>query len=125
MNSRTKLAVASVRLTLTKIGFFEPSLCQCSGENDIRSAGWAALGHDGGMQALAKIGGELVDLVFAVDGDGLAGGIEDNFAVVALADVRLDLSEELGVDLAVEVIGELGEKIGAGHGLVPGFFCLK
>jgi hypothetical protein len=29
--------------------------------------------------------------------------------------VGLDLGEEFGVDLAVEVVGELGEEVGAGH----------
>jgi hypothetical protein len=84
-----------------------------------------ALLHDGGVQTLTKIVGKFVDLMFAVDGDGLAGSVEDDFAVVALANVSLNVGEELGVDLAVEVIGKLREKIGAGHGLVPGFFCLK
>jgi hypothetical protein len=95
------------------------------GAKNQRSAGVAALGHDGGVQALAEFGGELVDFVFAIDGDGLAGGVEHDFAVMALADVGLDFGEELGIDFAVEVVGELGEKIGAGHGLGPPFFCRK
>jgi hypothetical protein len=88
-------------------------------------AGGGALFHDGGVEALAKVVGELVDFVFAIDGDGLAGGVEDDLAVVALADVSLHFGEELGVYLAVEVVGELREEIGAGHGLAPPFFCLK
>ena len=80
-----------------------------------------ALLHDGGVEALAEFGGELVDFVLAVDGDGLAGGVEDDLAVVALADVGLDFGEEFGVDFAVEVVGELGEEIGAGHGLALRF----
>jgi hypothetical protein len=39
--------------------------------------------------------------------------------------VSLDLGEESRIDLAVEVVGELREKIGAGHALAPEFFCLK
>jgi len=39
-------------------------------------AGGGALFHDGGVEALAKVVGELVDFVFAIDGDGLAGGVE-------------------------------------------------
>jgi hypothetical protein len=73
-----------------------------------RGSAAGTLLHDGGVQTLAEILGKLVDLVFAIDGNSLAGGVEDDLAVVALADVSLDLSEELGVDLAVEVIGELG-----------------
>jgi hypothetical protein len=57
------------------------------------------------MQALAEFRGELVDLMFAIDRDGLASGVEDDLAVVALADVRLDLSQEFGIDLTVEVVG--------------------
>ena len=92
---------------------------------DWGSGGRAAFGHDGGVEALAELGGKLVDLVFAVDGDSLASGVEHDLAVMALADVGLDFGEERGVDLAVEVVGELGEKIGAGHGLDPPFFCRK
>jgi hypothetical protein len=39
--------------------------------------------------------------------------------------VGLDLGKECGVDFTVEVVGELGEEISAGHGLGPPFFCLK
>jgi hypothetical protein len=88
-----------------EIGFFEPFLCQCSGENDIRSAGGTTLRHDGSVQALAQFCRELVNLVFAIDGDGLASGIEDDLAMMALADVGLDLGKELGVNFAVEVVG--------------------
>jgi hypothetical protein len=90
-----------------------------------KSAGGATLGHNGGMQTLTEICRKLVDLVFAIDSDGLAGGIEDDFAVMALADVSLDLGEEAWVNFAIEVVGKLGQEIGAGHGLGPPFFCLK
>ena len=56
------------------------------------------------MEALAKFGGKLVELMLAVDGDGLTGGVEDYFAVVAFADMGLNLGEELWVDFAVEVV---------------------
>jgi hypothetical protein len=71
-------------------------------------AGAGTLLHDGGVQTLAEIIGEFVDLVLTVDGDGLARCVQDDFAVVALADMGLNLGEELGVDLAVKVVGELG-----------------
>jgi len=105
--------------------------CQRSDFSRVWSAGGGpALGHNGGVQALAEFGGELVDLVLAVDGDGLAGGVEDDLAVVALADVGLDFGEEFGFYLAVEVVGELSEEVGAGHGVGPPLgsgspFCLK
>jgi hypothetical protein len=44
--------------------------------------------------------------------------------------VGLDLGEEFGVDVAVEVVGELSEEVSAGHGVGPPLgsgspFCLK
>src|SRR6202048_4453693 len=39
--------------------------------------------------------------------------------------VGADLFEELRADLAVEVIGKLAEKVGAGHAGRPSFFCRK
>jgi hypothetical protein len=77
------------------------------------------------VEAFAEFGGKLVDFVLAVDGDSLASGVEHDLAVMALADVGLDFGEERGIDLTVEVVGELGEEIGAGHGLGPPFFCRK
>ncbi len=93
------------------------------GERPESAAG--ALLHDGGVQALAQLGRKLVELVLAVDGDGLARGVEDDLAVVALTDVGLDFGEEFGIDLTVKVIGKLAEEICAGQGLAPPFFCLK
>ena len=69
--------------------------------------------------------GELVDFVLAVDGDGLARGVQDDLAVVALANVGLHFGEKLGFHLAVEVVGKLLEEIGAGHGIGPPSFCRK
>ena len=51
----------------------------------LRSAALFAAGHDGGVEALAEAGGQVVDLVGAIDFDGLAGGVEGDFAVVAAA----------------------------------------
>jgi hypothetical protein len=67
-----------------------------------------AFGHDGGVEAFAELGGELVEFVVAVDGDGLASGVEDYLAVVAGGGVGAYFFEELGAYLAVEVVGELG-----------------
>jgi hypothetical protein len=64
-----------------------------------------AFGHDGGVEAFAELGGEFVEFVVAVDGDGLAGGVEDYLAVVAGGGVGAHFFEEFGADLAVEVVG--------------------
>jgi hypothetical protein len=71
--------------------------------------------HDGCVQALAKLGGDLVDLVVFVDRDGLAGGVEYDLAVAAGGGMSTDLFEEFRADLAVKIISELREEIGAGH----------
>ena len=84
-----------------------------------------ALCHDGGVQAFAQIFGKLVDFVLSVDGDGLACGIEDHLAVLALADVGLNLREEASVCLTVEEVVQFGEELGAGHLLSPPFFWRK
>ena len=46
--------------------------------------------HDGGVEPVAEAGGKLVDLVGAVDLDGLSRGVEDDFAVAALPMWRLN-----------------------------------
>jgi hypothetical protein len=74
-----------------------------------------ALCHNGGVEALAELGGDLVDLVIFVDRDGLAGGVEHDLAVAAGGGVGADLFEELGADVAVKIVSELREEIGAGH----------
>jgi hypothetical protein len=51
------------------------------------SAAFFAAGHDGGVEALAETVGQVVDFVGAVDFDGLAGGVEDDFAVAAAVQV--------------------------------------
>jgi len=67
------------------------------------------------MEPLLELGGQLVELVVAVDLNGLAGGIENDLAVFAGVGVGADLLEQFGADVAVEVIGEFAEEIGAGH----------
>jgi hypothetical protein len=78
---------------------------------DSVTAGSGFLGafcHDGGVQALAELSRNLVDLVVFVDRDGLAGGVEDDLTMAAGSGVGADLFEELGADVAVEIVGELG-----------------
>lgn len=67
----------------------------------------AALFHDRRMQSVAEIGREFVNFLFAIDGNRLAGRIQYDFAVVALTYVALNLCQQFGVDLTVEVISKL------------------
>jgi len=67
------------------------------------------------MKPLLELGGKFVELVVAVDLNGLAGGIENDLAVFAGVGVGADLLEQIGADVAVEVIGKFAEEIGAGH----------
>jgi hypothetical protein len=74
-----------------------------------------ALCHDGGVEALAKLCGDLVDLVVFVDRDGFTSCVENDLAMAAGGGMGADFFEEFGADVAVEVVGELREEIGAGH----------
>ena len=87
--------------------------------------GSEAARHDGIVKTVLQFNWKLVDVMLAIDGDGLAGCVENDLAVAALADMGLDLRKQLRVDLAIEVVGQLGEEIGAGHGFWPSFFCRK
>jgi len=68
------------------------------------AAGLAAL-HDGSTQTGGEIFRQVVGFVAAIDVDGFAGGVDDDFAVMAGAEVLLDLGEQVGVDSTVEIIG--------------------
>ena len=83
------------------------------------SAAFFAAGHDGGMEAFAEAGGHLVDLVGAVDLDGLAGGAEGDFAVLAAAQVLLQVGTHLGGYRIVDQIVEQSQKLSAGHFSTP------
>jgi len=76
-------------------------------------------GHDGGVEALAQSGGQFIDLVGAVDFDGLAGGVEDDLAVAAASQMRLQLGANFGGHSAVNQIIEKAEKLFAGHFPTP------
>ena len=41
----------------------------------------------------------------SIDVDGLASRVDDDFAVMARAEMLFDLGKQLGVDLPVEVVG--------------------
>ena len=77
--------------------------------------GGVAAGHDGGAETCGEVFRKVVMLLAAVDVDGLAGGVDDDFAVMAASEVFFDFGEQLGVDLTVEVVGEFSEKIRAVH----------
>ena len=64
-----------------------------------------ALGHDRGVETLAQLFGDRVDLVVLVDFDGLVGGVEDDAAVLAAGGVGADFFEQFGAELFVEVVG--------------------
>ena len=70
-------------------------------------------GHDGGVQAFAKAVGKVVDLVRAVDLDGLAGGIENHFAVSAFVQVFLDFGAGLRGDGVVDQVVKQGDELSA------------
>jgi hypothetical protein len=61
--------------------------------------------HDGGAEAAGEVFGKLVGLLAAVDVDGLTGGVNDHFAVVAGTEVLFDFRKEIGFDLAIEKVG--------------------
>ena len=68
-------------------------------------SGGAAAFHYSFAHALGEFFGEFVGLVTAVDIDGFAGRVDDDFAVMAGAEVLLNLSHKIGVDLSIEVVG--------------------
>jgi hypothetical protein len=90
----------------------------------VGSTALFAAGHDGGVEAVAEAGRELVDLVRAIDFDGLAGGVEGDFAVLAALKMLLELGARVGSYLVVNEVIEEGEKFRAGHFALP-FFLRK
>jgi hypothetical protein len=93
--------------------------CEREWQTDGRSAALLASGHDGGVESFTQIGGQVVDFVGAVDFDGLAGGIEDDLAVSATAQMGLQLGAHIGGHLVVDQIVEKGKKVFAGHFTIP------
>src|SRR5271165_1956029 len=74
-----------------------------------------ALRHDGGTQTATQIVRKFVKLGVAVNLDGHLGRIADNIAVVAPLEMVLQFRLGLSVHRAVEVIGQLLQKIRACH----------
>src|SRR5579864_779140 len=81
-----------------------------------------ALGHDGLMEAAAEGFGELVNLVVAVDFDGLFGGIHDHVAFVAPMKVFVQFGTKAFADIAVKIVGQFVEKLRALHRWPSPFF---
>jgi len=67
------------------------------------------------MKPFAKLVGYLVNLIIAINFNGLARRVEDHLAVAARGCMGANLFEEVRADLTVEVIGKLAKKVGAGH----------
>jgi hypothetical protein len=83
------------------------------------SAALRAAGHDGGVETLAEAGGEVVNLMGAVDFDGLPRGVENDLAVPAAAQVGLQFGTRLGSNRVIDQVVEKGEKLFAGHFILP------
>ncbi len=64
--------------------------------------------HDARDGTLANVLGQFEDLVVPVNLNRLTRGVYKDFAVVTVAQVRLDLLKETRLDFTVEVIGHLG-----------------
>src|SRR5215471_11734641 len=74
-----------------------------------------ALAHDGLMEAGTEGLWKLVDLVVAVDLNGLLGGGHDHVAFVAPMEMFVQLGLCALTDGAIQVIGQLFQKLSALH----------
>jgi len=95
----------------------KPSVCVNIGEPSL--AAFFAAFHDGFVEAVAEGGGHLVDFVGAVDFDGLAGGVESDFAVLAAAEVFLEVGAHLSRHGVIDHVVEHGQKLSARHFSLP------
>src|SRR5215467_7654429 len=85
-----------------------------------------AFAHDGLVEFVAEGFWKLIDLIIAVDLDGLLRGIHDHFAVMAPVKMLFQFYPDLSIRGAVQVVGQLFQKIIAFHGWpFPSFFDLK
>src|ERR1035437_7347613 len=80
-----------------------------------RSASLLAAGHDGGVEAIAQAGGQIINFMRTVDFDSFLRGVEDDLAVAAAAEVSLQFGPHLGRYRIVDQVVEKGEKLFAGH----------
>ena len=61
--------------------------------------------HDGCLEAVGELFGELVGLVATIDVDGFPGRVDDDVAVAARAEVLFYFGQQLGINLSVEIVG--------------------
>lgn len=76
------------------------------------------------MQALPKVGREVVDLVGPIDFYGFARRAQGHLAVFTVAQMLLQISAHLGRHQIIDQIVELGQKLSASH-FSPAFFRRK
>lgn len=67
----------------------------------------SALAHNGIVKSGPEGVGKLVNLVVAVNFDGLFGGIENHMAFVAPMQVLIELGFKAVRNLAIQIIGQL------------------
>jgi hypothetical protein len=86
-----------------------------AGKKTRASWGLDAALLDDGVEAGTYFGRKFVEFVALIDFNGLARGIEDDFAVTAASQVRLNIGACLGSDRFVDHIVEDRQKFSAGH----------
>jgi len=69
----------------------------------------------GQHQTLVGRLGKWERFTFGVHFDSLAGGFDDDAAVVALGQVLLQFMNQAGVQLAIQILGKLSDGSFAGH----------
>ena len=93
----------------------EKILKQTAAVNATALAALFAASHDRGVQPFAQTSRHIVNLMRAIDFDCLAGGAERHFAVLATAQMLLQVGAHFGSHRIVDQIIEQGEKFSAGH----------
>jgi hypothetical protein len=70
-----------------------------------------AFSQDGGLQSLAQPGRQLVNLVIAVDLDGLLRRTQGDHAMLASVEVDLQIGDQASRYLVIQKITELRQKL--------------
>lgn len=84
-----------------------------------RLAAFFAASHDGRVEAFAEAGGHVVDFVRTVDLDGLPSGAQGHFAMLAAAQMFLELGTHCRRHRVVNEVVEQGEKFSASQFSTP------
>jgi hypothetical protein len=66
-----------------------------------------AFAHDGLVEAVSEGFGEFVNLVVAIYLDGFLGRVHDHVASVAPMEMLVQFGLQVGIDVAVEIVGQL------------------